>query len=616
VSRRGLHPAVLSFVALLASAPGCGLKRPIEGLSSFETGKEAALSSNHAAATDSFTLAIESSHASYFFTEAYLARGDSWLALATEKKDRPVDDEKLELALEDFDRVLAQPEVKSVHRTRALSSKGKALLARDDKKGAEEVFREVLAAEEVEEGELEPYRLEAHRRLGWIECGRAQELLENAAPRDEPGINEQFRVAQEQFSSGLEIDPEDWDLNLGKGMCLLFREQRIEARSFLEKSTTSSSARGALNPRGWYYLARALEDRLGAYSGAPECYRKALLEDTERSFRPLYTHLAEVLLDYMSPDTADFSWFLDQLLAYRPEDPKYWEGIQALGTKIASRGSPPEKKLGTFTLALARARSGQIEEIEQAARDALSLEGEDEDDFLQFISRIFPSNEGRPEYLYGKALALFDAGRHEELESFFREGVFATLNPAAREKPAYEKTRVIEGRNIVARWREETAVSGPPETTDAKLERDKKLGRARDSFVAYLDRHPADHDVRMALGEVQEMLEAFPAAFASYEVIVRDPDPEYRDRALLQILRLHSGKLLREDGPAWNLLRSFSTSSDNAEIKEYVRAERDRIEEEIRLYCTGCGRKGAVGDRICIECGRNIGKVAQTTEVR
>lgn len=597
------------FLALTAFGPGCRLEERTEGRSSFEAGKEAALANDHSAAINQFTLAIESSRDRYFFTEAYLERGDSYLSSATTGSEPLLQEQSLTSALKDFDLVLAEAEVEPSDRMRALSSKGKVLLARGDVKGAEQVFREVLDSEVGTGGETQ-HHLEAHRRLGWIATKRAEEALkEEATAEEEMLVQERFREAQDQFSSGLGIDGDDWDLNLGKGMCLHFRGQDLEAMSLLEKSTALSSAHGVPNPEGHYYLARAIEAHKGYYRTALEHYRKAITQDASRSFRPLYEHLVEVLPVYLNPESTDFSWFLDQLLAYKPEDRKYWQSVEAFATRISSDGPPARKDLGTTTRAVARARNGKIED---AVADALLLQSRP--DFLELVFRIFPTHERRPEHLYGRALTLFNAKRHEELESFSQEEVFGTLDPAAKQTPEYQKTLMIEGRNIVALWSEETAKTGPAQEPAAKLERDKRLSKARDAFLAYLDRYPQDHEVRMSLGEVQELMESYPAAFVSYAFIANNAKDH--PRAIPRILKLHKEKLLLEkvSSEAWGLLRGYE--GDHSEIQEYVRVTRGQIETDLRLYCVACGRKGTEGDRMCIECGRLIGKVVQAAEGR
>jgi tetratricopeptide (TPR) repeat protein len=615
MSQRRLNTREISLslvlgMSIAALGSGCRLEERTEGRSSFEAGKESALANDHAAAINHFTLAIESSRDRYFFTEAYLERGTSYLSSAMSGSEPLTKEQTLASALKDFDLVLAEPEVGPSDRLRALSSKGKVLLAGDDVKGAELVFREVLTSVADPAGEMQ-YRLEAHRRLGWIAYKRAEEALrEGATAEEEMLVQERFREAQDQFSSGLGIDGEDWDLNLGKGMCLHFRGQDIEAMNLLEKSTTLSGARGIPNAEGHYYLARAIEAHKGYYRTALEHYRRAVAQDASRSFQPLYEHLVEVLPIYLDPESTDFTWFLDQLLAYNPEDRKYWQGVEAFATRIfSSDGSSARKDLGTYARAVARARNGKVEE---AVVDALVLQSHP--DFLQLVFRIFPTHERRPEHLYGRALTLFHAKKHEELESFFQEEVFATLDPTARQTPEYQKTLVIEGRNIVAQWMEETAKTGPAQEPEAKLERDKRLGKARDAFLAYLDRYPQDHEVRMSLGEVQEIMESYPAAFVSYAFIATSAKDH--PRAILRILRLHKEKLLLEkvSGEAWGLLRSYG--GDHLEIHDYVRATRAQIETELRLYCVACGRKGTVGDRMCIECGRLIGKVVEPAKGR
>jgi tetratricopeptide (TPR) repeat protein len=597
---------------LSALGAGCRLEERTEGRSSFESGKEAALANDHAAAINHFTVALESSRDKYFFTAAYLERGDSHLSMAKDGRGSSLREQSLTSALADFDLVMAQADVEPSDRTRALSSKGKALLERGDLKGAEEVFLAVIGAEAAPGDER--HRLEAHRNLGWIALRRAQaafkELKELVATEEEVPVPEDFRVAQDHFASGLEIVEDDWDLNLGKGICLYYRGQDVEAIAHLEKSTVLSSAQGIPNPEGHYHLAQAIESHKGYYKTALEHYRKAVIQDSEHVFRPLHAHLVEALPAYLTPEAADFSWFLEQILAYAPEDREYWQGVETLAARIGSEGSSARKDLATYARAVARARKG---EIEKAVADALHLQSRP--DFSQMIFKIFPNHERRPAYLYGRALALFNAKRYDELESFFQEEVFATLDPAARETIEYQKTLVLEGRNVVALWREETARTGAARDPESKLERDRRLGKARDAFLAYLEIDPQAHDVRMALGEVQELMESFPAAFVSYAFIAKSAKDH--PEAIPRILKLHKEKLLIDEvsTEAWRLLRDYG--GDNPEIQDYVRVTQGLIEAELRLYCVACGRKGAEGDRMCIECGRLLlGKVVPAAEGR
>jgi hypothetical protein len=241
--------------------------------------------------------------------------------------------------------------------------------------------------------------------------------------------------------------------------------------------------------------------------------------------------------------------------------------------------------------------------VKEAVEDALLLSGTP--DFIRHLSTIFPGEPDRPEYLYGKALTLLGARRFAELDAFFQEDVFRMLEPMALESDYYHKTMVLQGSSILQKWVAENETSSEPITPEAKIRREKTLGKARDAFQTYLERTPEDQEIRMALGQVQELLESYAAAYSNYAMVV--PLAEDKTAALRRIAKLHSSRLLPEQdlAAAWNLLRGYE--GQDPEILSYVRQRQSAIRSEGLLYCRGCGRKGAEGDTLCLECGSRIG---------
>jgi tetratricopeptide (TPR) repeat protein len=593
-SRLHLLRAALALVATLASFAGaCRAPERTEERTPYNLGKEALLARDYPTAVTQLTLAIDGAQKGSFPAEALLARGEAHLAIAAqEDRTRRADD--LALALKDIESVLenAREHSSASLMLRALAAQAKALLAIGDDPAAETTLREVLRLD-TEHGAL---RLSACRDVGWIQFRKAEAGIAPAATaEDERRTQERFREAQDQFSAGLQIDADDPESNLGKGMCLYFRGQHRDAVVYLERAAALAD-RIAPEPRGHFYLARALEKSKGFYETALDHYRQATAADPGRSFKPLYAHLMDVLIVYLDPSQPEFALFLDAILGYRQEDPEYWRKAEDLATRLVDSEVSAEK--GREARALARARNRKTDE---AVDDALDLQMRA--DFVQLVERIFPADPGRPDYLYGRALTLFKAGRHEELATFFQDEVFRTLDEEARQSRLFQRTLVVEGRNIVAHWLKEA--KGQPATNDAKLDRDRRLGKARDAFQAYLDRFPQEHDVRMALGEVQELMESFPAAYVSYAFIAGASDDPVAPQ---RILRLHKERLLPEkvETEAWNLLRRYR--GGDLEIEEYVARTRYDIEADVKLYCRWCGRKGAQGDLMCIECGRRLGR--------
>src|SRR4029434_2978533 len=214
------------------------------------------------------------------------------------------------------------------------------------------------------------YRLEAHRELGWILLDRARSSRKKDGSASEEILSEdRYREAQEQFSSGLEIDPDDEQCNLGKGMCLHFRNLNREAIFYLERSVALSEAKGNREHRGHFYLGRAIEETQLLQAKAADQFRKSVEQDTEQAFTPLYAHLVSVLPVYVRFEDPQFQWFLDRMLAFAGEDASYWAHVETFASGLASDTSPDRQHVGWYARALARARSGKIEKaVEDAQR--------------------------------------------------------------------------------------------------------------------------------------------------------------------------------------------------------------------------------------------------------
>lgn len=591
-----LLPGSLGLVPL-----GCADPPGVETRTPFDLGKEAAAQEDFGTAVVQLSLAIENSRP-YFFTQGYLERGTCFLEIAKHDRDADSRERNLSSALEDFKAVLGAAEVAPEVRARAMSQQGTAFRLKGDMAGAEASFRQIISMPPSPSA-LE-YRLVAHRTLGWILFEAAQ------AAAGDPGEaggeverQEKYRQSQEQFAKGLELDPEDEECNLGKGMCLHFRGQNGEATNFLSKSIARSEGKKNSNPEGHYYLARALELEKGLQQKARDHYRLAVEQDEKRTFTPLYARLVDALLVYVSFEDPEFQWFFDRILDYAGGDKIYWRSVASFTEKLLNSPSEPQQEAGTFARALARAR---IELIDASVEDALLLQHRP--DFLELLSRVFPLDTSHSEYLYGRALALRGAGRFAELESFFEDPVFRSPPPSVAASEDYQRALLFEGLNIVARWLEQHPPSAALQPQD-KLERDKTLGRARSAFESFLEKHPRNHQALMGLGEVQELMESFGGAFSSYALIAREVPT--LPHAFRRILRLHRERLLPEKDliEAWAVLGAYT--GDDADIRGYIQETQNALQAELLLYCRGCGRKGLEGDTTCLECGRQIGRAPQ-----
>ncbi|MGQ9592370.1 MAG: tetratricopeptide repeat protein [Planctomycetota bacterium] len=600
---------VRAFLGLLvvSALAGCIAPTRPPARTPFEVGRDAAQAGDYPTAIAQLTLAVETAH-TFFFTQAYLERGECHLRLAETAATATETDEHLAAAQSDFQAVVEEPEAKPREKAQALYGLGTVALARGSPEGAEETARQIL--ELPLDSEETRYRLGAHRRLGWLYFDMAGRETERAsAPADGLAHQEGFRRAQEHFSRCLDIDPNDEEGLLGKGLCLHFRGQYREAIRYLERSTESSRAKGVPNPRGHYYLARTLELERGLQGASLDHYTRAIEDDASRAFAPLYAQLVRVVPVYLPLDDPRALWFLDRMLEHSGDSPEYWKSVEALASRLveAARagGTPGDEKAaelrrkGIFARSLARARGRKVD---QAVEDALFLA--DDPEFSDLLVRIFPADARVPEYLYGRARALLGSRRYGELGRFFQDRVFQSPPPELAESAYYHRTLVLEGQGILERWISENPDPAAASTPEAKLERDKVLGRARDAFQKHLERYGDDAGVRRSLGKVQELMEAYASAFLNYAMLARQRKDD--DFAFERISELHGKKLLPQADmlEAWAILREYSGTSPA--VREYVERTRQAIRAETLLYCRGCGRKAAPGDRFCLECGREI----------
>lgn len=594
-------------VLVVPALAGCIAPTRPPARTPFEVGRDAAQAGDYRTAIAQLTLAVETAQ-SFFFTQAYLERGECHIRLAETAATATEREDHLASAESDFQAVVEEPTARPHEKAQAFYGLGTVSLARGYAEGAEETARQIL------ELPLEPeetrYRLGAHRRLGWLYFEVAERGAEpGSAPADGLALQEAFRRAQEHFSRCLEIDPNDEEGLLGKGLCLHFRGQYREAVRYLERSTESSRAKGVPNPRGHYYLARTLELERGLQGASLDHYTRAIEEDASRAFAPLYAQLVRAVPVYLALDDPRALWFLDRMLEHSGDSPAYWESVEALASKLAeiaptagAAGGEKAAELsrkGIFARSLARARGRKVDE---AVEDALLLA--DDPKFSDLLARIFPADTGRPDYLYGRARALLGSRRYGELDAFFQDRVFQSPPPGLAESAYYHRTLMLEGRGILERWTSENPDPTAAFTPEAKLERDKVLGRARDAFQKYLERYGDDAQVRRSLGRVQELMEAYASAFLNYAMLARGRKDD--DFAFERIAELHGKKLLPQADmlEAWAILRDYSGTSPA--VRDYVERTRQAIRAETLLYCRGCGRKAAPGDRFCLECGREI----------
>ncbi|MCZ6794139.1 MAG: hypothetical protein O7J95_11065 [Planctomycetota bacterium] len=533
-----------------------------------------------------------------FFPLAHVERAECRLYLGRHASGPRPRAEYLGQALEDFRRVAdSDPDdVELVVLSRALEGAGDVHLAQNQPLRAMQSFDSVLAlspspAEDLDVA-LREYHLRARRQAGWIQLDAALALGARAKDRDDDGRAEELYLgAQEHFSLGLEIEPDDPLSNLGKGICLHKRGQSSVAMGFLERALAQPDPAVSNDPRGYFYLARAMEDLRGYQRQAIDYYRQAVLRDPDRSFLPLYTHLAAVLPVYVPPDDAEFPFFVRTILGYRGDEESFWRQVVAFGEELATNEQQDTAALGFEALAVAATRVG---EIDQAVDSLVVLKAQPNFDAL--LDRVFPDQEpAAAAFAYGRAKVLFASGRHDDLEDWFREGTVPDLEKIfspGNHDPYLLATLSIRGQNLLRRWQGLTGAGQSPERSD--------LTDAREflSNVLSLRESP---DVRLALGEVHEALDAYDSALGVYAVLARD-DP-FHTTVHRHVLRLHKQYLVEGEGrtEAWELLKRYA--GQDPDIRRYV-AETSRAGRE--HLCAGCGRRGAATDRYCLECGRRL----------
>lgn len=592
-------------LAVTLAALGCESPPRLESQTPFELGRDAARIKDYATAVAQLTVAINNAR-DYVFTEAYLERGECQLRKASSTEDPTERELGLQAAFDDVSVVLKEDKLPGVTRARALALQGRTLLEKRDSVGAQQAFERIIELElELDDW---AFLLVAHRELGRIFQARAlagKKADETAL--DEMRAQDEFLRAQRHFSRGLEIDADDPECNLGKGICLRYRGQDRDAIRYLARNTALSDARGGINdPRGHFHLGLALELQKGYQEKALEHFRRAAEQDSLQTFTPLYAHLVQVLLVYVPFEDPQFSWFFDKMLAFSGDDAEYWTSLENLADELARGTSSARKEAGLFARAVARAR---IAKIDAAVADALALSASPT--FVQILARVFPIQPRRPELLYGRALALFGAGRHEELATFFEDPVFRLPDPNLVDNEHFRKAQVIEGKNIIALWLARD-ISKIQLTDQQKAERDNYLARAITIFQTYLSRYADDRDITLAMGEAQELTDEPYKASQSYARIGKS-NPEDAD-AFRRLTRLHNSGVLnaQQSTEAWIALLGYTGNDE--EILAHLQRTGLSLRSQALQYCTGCGRKGAEGDVLCQECGRQIGNAAAKNE--
>jgi hypothetical protein len=313
------------------------------------------------------------------------------------------------------------------------------------------------------------------------------------------------------------------------------------------------------------------------------------------------------------------------ILGYEGTETEYWDQVGVFAQSLAASANPHLEDLGHLGLALSLARRGYID---LAVQNLLKLRKRTKD-FYKWTFSVFPKQKPPvPAYVYGRAQSLLATGRYDELEQMFKDESLRDLETWFTEDPRnqdpdYRRALFIKGQNIVRLWRSQHT-DAEVTRAEEKLDRDMNLGKARDIFQLCLDDEHYDPEVRLALGEVLELLESFSGAFSSYEILIRDTQEAaglaedatlatQRDKAFLRIKDLHAKKLLPEKDlvQAWVVLKRYH--GKNPELLAYVKQETEVIRSVLTRYCRGCGRKAADGETFCVECGRRLPTASVST---
>ncbi len=587
----------LPIVMLAVICLRCAAPLAVDSTTPYKLGLEALERNDLGAAITQFTLAIEKSE-NVFFTAAYLKRGECYLQRTLSSAPDNVRHETIQRALDDFERVLGQSELSVGERARSLYLQGEAHRRAGEIDPAIDSFHQVLQLPVAEETTQE--RLRTHTVLGRI-------LLESAlVSYDAHGLSEQtadtLRRAQREFAAGLKIDPNEPFCNRGKGICLFYLRQHGHAVDLLERSTQLSEQQGQRNPRGHFYLGRALGAWRGPQLAALEHYRKALAQDRDRKFTRLYRHLIDVIEDYVPFDTqaALFEKMFEELLLYAGEDTEYWRRVEARTNEMIASDIEGKKLLGRYGRALARARQGKIE---AAVDDSIALAAASPQLFLTRLKSVFSPPTPLLRDHYGRGLTLYRTGRHEELDLLYREELpeLVTNGVDVAEKGRYYYLlRLLYGRNIVELWRR-SETSGE----EVLLPEDHApLEEAKAALRSYLTEHENDPQVRLDLGDVEEILKSYVQAYTQYDLVIAS-QPDHTE-AFRRVLRLHRDGLLQQldHARAWTTLKSYR--GEDPEIVGYIAQVSAQIETKSRHSCRRCGHQGQANEDICQACGRRF----------
>ena len=599
---------VIVFAALLTACQG---RFPQDSQTPYNLALESAEEGDLDRAVEQLNDAIEKS-GKVFFVDAHRTRGEYNYQRASFSQSSTTKGKLLAAANEDFVNVLAQEELGHTNRVRTLYYRGLALREAGDVESATRCFSNVVELSETEETAQE--RLGTHKALGEILLERALELREV----EEFAGREELRSAQGHFSECLRIRPNDLECNRGKGICLYFRDMPNQATQLLESSTAQSDAAGVDNPIAYFYLARAVENHRGMQDQALTHYYTAFSQDRLHIYTPLYSHVVSVLRSYLPFQDPRFLDFFDQLLGYQGSDLDYWELVETTAEHLITDPTSEKKQFGNYARAVARARAGKIDEAVSDARELAKQLGNDQQErFRKKLKAIFPSKGSRLGYFYGRGKTLYSLKKFDEFNELFEAEISAVLDRSSNKDNYVHLLHALRGRNIVASWQEHY-VRNPPnpigvenveESVEEGMDRQETLSEARDSFALCLELRPEEHDIRIALGEVEELLQAFTTAYLCYAYVAQG-DPRSTP-AFERILRLHSEGLLppkKERVEAWATLRSYE--GDSAEIRRYIRETAVKLRQQSERYCHICGRSGLDGEAACLECGGRLAGVS------
>ncbi|MEM7233201.1 MAG: hypothetical protein AAF517_13580, partial [Planctomycetota bacterium] len=472
----------------------------------FEAGRQAQREGQHRVAIESLDRAIVAAgNASFFYSAALLARGESLLSLS----EQVAGSDRIDLlarAYSDFQAVATWQRPTVEAKARALDGQGRVHLERSETAEAETCFLEVLALKHRGNAspDLPSLHHRARRSLGWIRLGQYL-----SSPKDQNPTS--LEAAQEHFFQGLEIDASDALCNLGLGICLHYREQHKVAIPHLKLSIERLSAEenAESDPRPYYYLARAIEESAGYQKTAIDLHTQALENDLDHDFTPLYLHLAGVLSVYRKHAGKPISYYLERLFNYSGRELEYWRKIATLVAQTAKEEKEAEiLRLCQFGIALSSRRLGKIDVAASQLLDLRTRGG-----FEESFNAVFPDGpEATTADAHGRARTLLSLKRNEEFESWMERRWGRRLEDQMASDESAWRTTILQGVNLiqVSRIRNDGTPGG--ETSRREL-----LERARRMIQACLA-VSEDREARMAMASVLEELALPSEALASYEI--------------------------------------------------------------------------------------------------